>query len=57
MVQVLPKSVTFDEFCEWYPDTGVRYELHDGVIVEMNPFSFWALLIKGMNFSLTQRRN
>ncbi|MBO1070690.1 MAG: Uma2 family endonuclease [Dolichospermum sp. DEX189] len=36
MVQVLPKSVTFDEFCEWYPDTGVRYELHDGVIVEMN---------------------
>ncbi|MEA5618227.1 Uma2 family endonuclease [Cronbergia sp. UHCC 0137] len=36
MVQALPKPVTFDEFCEWYPDTGVRYELHDGVIVEMN---------------------
>ncbi|MEA5617559.1 Uma2 family endonuclease [Cronbergia sp. UHCC 0137] len=36
MVQILPKPVTFDEFCEWYPETGVRYELHNGVIVEMN---------------------
>ncbi|MBE9059205.1 Uma2 family endonuclease [Sphaerospermopsis sp. LEGE 08334] len=36
MVQVLPKPVTFEQFAEWYPDTGVRYELHNGVIVEMN---------------------
>jgi Uma2 family endonuclease len=36
MVQALPKTVTFEEFAEWYPETGVRYELHDGVIVEMN---------------------
>lgn len=36
MVQALPKLVTFEEFAEWYPDTGKRYELHDGVIVEMN---------------------
>ncbi|HLP87293.1 MAG TPA: Uma2 family endonuclease [Nostocaceae cyanobacterium] len=36
MVQALPKPVTFDQFIEWYPTTGTRYELHNGVIVEMN---------------------
>lgn len=36
MSQALTKPVTFDEFIEWYPeDSQVRYELHDGVIVEM----------------------
>lgn len=35
MVQALTEPVTFDDFIEWYPDTGVHYELHDGVIVEM----------------------
>ncbi len=34
MTQTLPKLVTFEEFVKWKPD-GVRYELHDGVIVEM----------------------
>ncbi len=30
------KLVTFDEFIEWYPENSeVRYELHDGVIIEM----------------------
>lgn len=30
------KLLTFDEFIEWYPENSeVRYELHDGVIVEM----------------------
>lgn len=37
MVQSLTKPVTFAEFIQSYPDTGKRYELHDGVIVEMNP--------------------
>ncbi|BAY75148.1 hypothetical protein NIES25_15660 [Nostoc linckia NIES-25] len=37
MTQALPKSVTFDEFVEWYPNDGKRYELHNGVIVEMPP--------------------
>ncbi|MEH2336907.1 Uma2 family endonuclease [Nostoc sp.] len=37
MIQVLRKLVTFDEFVARYPDnTGKRYELHDGVIVEMS---------------------
>lgn len=35
MIQSLTKPVTFDDFIDWYPDTGGRYELHDGVIVEM----------------------
>ena len=34
--QTEPKLYTFDEFMEWYPENSVvRYELHDGVIVEM----------------------
>ncbi|MEA5602877.1 Uma2 family endonuclease [Nostoc sp. UHCC 0252] len=38
MTQVLGKVVTFDEFVAKYPDnTGQRYELYDGVIVEMPP--------------------
>ncbi|MDJ0677297.1 MAG: Uma2 family endonuclease [Calothrix sp. MO_167.B42] len=37
MTQALPKLVSFAEFIDWYPNTGVRYELHDGVIVEMPP--------------------
>lgn len=36
MIQAIPKQVTFDEFIAWYPeDSGHRYELHDGEIVEM----------------------
>ncbi|HYX18468.1 MAG TPA: Uma2 family endonuclease [Nostoc sp.] len=37
MIQTLRKLVTFDEFVAKYPDnTPKRYELHDGVIVEMS---------------------
>ncbi|WP_413173921.1 Uma2 family endonuclease [Anabaena azotica] len=35
MVQVLQKLLTFAEFADWKPDGG-RYELHNGVIVEMS---------------------
>ena len=37
MTQTLPGLVTFEEFIEWYPSNGLRYELHKGVIVEMPP--------------------
>ncbi|OCQ96027.1 hypothetical protein BCD64_11755 [Nostoc sp. MBR 210] len=38
MTQTLRKLVTFDEFIAWYPNNPQRrYELHDGVIVEMPP--------------------
>ncbi|GAB1545097.1 hypothetical protein NUACC21_77730 [Scytonema sp. NUACC21] len=37
MTQALTKIVTFDEFISWYPENyGVRYELHNGEIVEMS---------------------
>ncbi|MCC5630990.1 Uma2 family endonuclease [Nostoc sphaeroides CHAB 2801] len=36
MFQALPKAIAFEEFLNWKPD-GDRYELHDGVIVEMQP--------------------
>jgi len=38
MTQTLRQLVTFDEFIAWYPaNPQRRYELHDGVIVEMPP--------------------
>jgi Uma2 family endonuclease len=39
MTQTLPlqKLYTFEEFIEWFPNDGKRYELYDGVIVEMPP--------------------
>ena len=36
MVQAQPKLVTFQQFLDWKPEAG-RYELHDGVIVKMQP--------------------
>ncbi|BAZ03263.1 hypothetical protein NIES37_72760 (plasmid) [Tolypothrix tenuis PCC 7101] len=37
MTQALSKIVTFDEFIAWHPqNSGVRYELHNGEIVEMS---------------------
>jgi Uma2 family endonuclease len=34
--QTLQEIVTFDEFVAWYPENSIRkYELHNGVIVEM----------------------
>ena len=36
MIQALPKPLTFEEFVGWLPETG-RYELIDGIVVEMQP--------------------
>ncbi|MGB8697900.1 MAG: Uma2 family endonuclease [Thermosynechococcaceae cyanobacterium] len=36
MVQALSQWMSFQEFLAWKPETG-RYELHDGVVVEMQP--------------------
>ncbi len=36
MIQALPKVTTFEEFVAWLPEnSGVRYELHHGNIIEM----------------------
>ena len=37
MTQTLPKIFTFEEFIEWFPNDGRRYELHNGMIIEMPP--------------------
>jgi Uma2 family endonuclease len=37
MTQILPQLITFNEFIQWYPNNGKRYELHQGVILEMPP--------------------
>ncbi|MBN3926760.1 Uma2 family endonuclease [Nostoc sp. NMS4] len=34
MTQAIPKLVSFEDFAAWRPEGG-RYELHDGVIIEM----------------------
>lgn len=36
MVQAVSQLMRFQEFLAWKPETG-RYELHDGVVVEMQP--------------------
>jgi len=36
MIPTISKTITFDEFVAWYPENSVhKYELHNGVIVEM----------------------
>ncbi|MBE9118380.1 Uma2 family endonuclease [Lusitaniella coriacea LEGE 07157] len=37
MIQAVPKTMTLDEFLDWYPDGYGRFELYDGVVVEMQP--------------------
>ncbi|MEM7578408.1 MAG: Uma2 family endonuclease [Cyanobacteria bacterium P01_A01_bin.80] len=37
MMQAVPNLLTFEEFINWYPNTRIRYELRNGVIVEMPP--------------------
>lgn len=37
MVQVLQRHLSFEEFLEWYPEDGGRYELIDGEVKEMRP--------------------
>lgn len=47
--QTEPKIYTFDEFIEWLPENSiVRYELHDGVIVEMPKQAREAFKINGI---------
>jgi len=37
MAQASAQPITFDQFLEWYPQTGMCYELHNGTIITMNP--------------------
>lgn len=55
MFQHLVESIKFEEFVEWKPENG-RYELHKGVIVEMQPTGehelIRAFLIRELNFEI-----
>lgn len=37
MVQAVPQLMALEEFLDWYPDGYGRYELWNGVVVEMQP--------------------
>ncbi|MGB3535720.1 MAG: hypothetical protein WBA13_19660 [Microcoleaceae cyanobacterium] len=37
MIESQSKPVSFEEFIKWYPEDGKRYELIEGVIVEILP--------------------
>lgn len=37
MIAPQTKPISLEEFMEWYPDDGKRYELIEGVVVEMLP--------------------
>jgi Uma2 family endonuclease len=55
MFQPLVEPITFAEFLEWKPENG-RYELHKGIIVEMQPTGdhelVRAFLIRELNFEI-----
>ncbi|WP_414563577.1 MULTISPECIES: Uma2 family endonuclease [unclassified Anabaena] len=55
MFQPLVEPITFTEFLEWKPENG-RYELHKGIIVEMQPTGdpelVRAFLIRELNFEI-----
>ena len=58
MDQALPKLMTFEEFLEWYPEDGRRYELIEGEIVEMRPVGQHELIASFIDaeFALEIRR-
>jgi Uma2 family endonuclease len=37
MVQAVPQGMTLEDFLDWYPDGYGRYELWNGVVIEMQP--------------------
>ncbi|MHC5599850.1 MAG: Uma2 family endonuclease [Nostoc sp.] len=55
MFQHLVEAINFEEFVEWKPENG-RYELHKGIIVEMQPTGehelVRAFLIRELNFEI-----
>ena len=53
MTQALSKLLTFEEFLEWYPEGGRRYELIEGEIVEMRPVGQHELIASFIDAELT----
>ena len=53
MTQALSKPLTFEEFLEWYPEDGSRYELLEGEIVAMRPVGQHELIASFIDAELT----
>src|SRR5919199_3774379 len=53
VTQALSKPLTFEEFLEWYPEDGRRYELIEGEIVEMRPVGQHELIASFVDAELT----
>ena len=53
MAKALPKLLTFEEFLEWCPEDGRRYELIEGEIVEMRPVGQRELIASFIDAELT----
>lgn len=52
MIQTATKQLTFEEFITWKPEGG-RYELHDGVLVEMQPTGKHEAIIEDLAYRIT----
>ena len=59
MVAPQTKPISFEEFLEWYPENGKRYELIEGAIVEMLPTGshedISGFLIAELNFEIRKQ--
>jgi Uma2 family endonuclease len=59
MIQALPSLLSFEEFLDWCPEPG-RYELIDGVVVELNPTGthekLAGFVAAALNFEMRQQR-
>ena len=60
MIQAQTKAMSFEEFLEWYPEDGKRYELIEGVVVEMLPTAphedLSGFLVAELNFEIRKQQ-
>lgn len=59
MIAPQTEPISFEEFLEWYPDDGKRYELIEGVVVEMLPTGsheyIAGFLVAELNFEIRRQ--
>ena len=59
-MKVQTNPISFEEFLQWYPEDGKRYELIEGVVVEMLPTGphedLSGFLVAELNFTIRERQ-
>lgn len=59
MVAPQTKPISFEEFINWYPEDGKRYQLIEGVIVEVPPTGshedISGFLVAELNFEIRKQ--